>query len=228
MASLSQAKMLGGVGSILVLLSFVPTAGAVLGIVGFILALIAVYTISQVVADRSIFNNMLISVVLNIAGLAVGAVVVFSSITSIIGITGRNPSNVNATNIISAPGFMSAIVGIIVGLVLLWIFFIIGAFFLRKSFNSIAARLNIGMFRTTALIYLIGAILTIILIGFALLFVAEILMVVSFFQIPEVAAAPQVPSIPPPAPSSGSAFCRNCGTSIPPGTAFCPSCGAKQ
>lgn len=228
MASLSQAKMLGGVGSILVLLSFVPTVGVVLGIVGFILALIAVHTISQVVADRSIFNNMLISVVLNIAGLAILGVTVFSSVMSIIGITGRNPSNVNATNIVSAPGFMSAIVSIIVGLVLLWIFFIVGAIFLRKSYNSIAARLNIGMFRTTALIYLIGAFLTIILIGFALLFVAQILMVIAFFQIPETAAAPQPPTMPPPAPTSSSAFCRNCGASIPPGTAFCPSCGAKQ
>ena len=73
MASLSQAKSLGAVGSILVVLTAVPSVGALLGIVGFILMLVAIKNISEVVGDRSIFNNMLVAVGLAIAGIVVGA-----------------------------------------------------------------------------------------------------------------------------------------------------------
>ncbi|MEM2270585.1 MAG: DUF996 domain-containing protein, partial [Nitrososphaerota archaeon] len=70
MASLSQAKAMGGVGSILVLLSFVPSVGFVLGLVGLVLVLIAVKQISDAVNDREIFNNVLIAVILQIVGVA--------------------------------------------------------------------------------------------------------------------------------------------------------------
>ncbi len=58
MASLGQAKSLGGVGAILVLIAgFIPSAGFVVAIIGFILILIAVKYVSEVLADRTIFNN---------------------------------------------------------------------------------------------------------------------------------------------------------------------------
>src|SRR2546427_420670 len=86
MASLGQAKTLGGVGSILVLLSPIPYAGAVLAIVGFIMILIAVKYIADVLGDQKIFNNMIISVVLAIIGIVVGVVVVLSAVYSLIGL----------------------------------------------------------------------------------------------------------------------------------------------
>jgi hypothetical protein len=51
MASLSQAKTYGGIGSLLVLLSPVPSVGWILAIAGFVLTLIAVKNISDVVKD---------------------------------------------------------------------------------------------------------------------------------------------------------------------------------
>ncbi|NIN52834.1 MAG: DUF996 domain-containing protein [Nitrososphaeria archaeon] len=189
MATLAQAKTLGGIGSILVVLSFIPYAGPVLGIVGFVLTLIAVKYISDSIDDKSIFNNMIVAVILGIIGLAIGALVVFASIFRFIGLgflSGEfgpsfQPSELPPGDII---GFIAALA---IGLVLFWIFFLISAIFLRRSYNSIAARLNVGMFRTAALIYLIGAALAIILVGFILIFVAEILQIVAFFSIPEQA-----------------------------------------
>ena len=61
MVSLSDAKTLGGIGSILMLASI---AFGVLWIVGLILVLIAVKYISQVLEDRTVFNNLLISIIL--------------------------------------------------------------------------------------------------------------------------------------------------------------------
>ncbi|MHB8567526.1 MAG: DUF996 domain-containing protein [Nitrososphaerales archaeon] len=233
MGSLSQAKTLGGIGSILLLLTFVPTAGVVLGIVGFILTLIAVKNISDAVVDASIFKNMLISVILSIVGLVVGFLVVFSAIFSLVGLRSLGTSG----TVTPSAGVMAAVISILVGLVVVWIFYFISAFFLRKSYNGIASKLNVGMFRTAGLLYLIGAALTIILVGFILIFVAQILLIVAFFSIPDQRFAPAPPSYsagvapPPPQPmtqSSGSNFCIKCGASLAPGAIFCPSCGEKQ
>jgi len=60
----SEARTLGGVGAILVLLSFVPSIGALLGLVGFVMILFAVKYISDDFKDGTIFNNMLYAVIL--------------------------------------------------------------------------------------------------------------------------------------------------------------------
>ncbi len=194
MGTLAQAKTLGGVGAILILLSLIPSVGAVLGIVGFILVLVAVKYISESLGDKSIFKNMIIAVILAIVGIVVGAVVVFASIFKFIGLGNLSglfmgseffPSTIPPGDIL---GFIASIV---IGLVAVWIFYLISAVFLRKSYNSIAAKLNIGMFKTTALLYLIGAALSIVLVGFILIFIAEILQIVAFFSIPEKPTQPQ-------------------------------------
>jgi uncharacterized membrane protein len=86
MASLGQAKSLGGVGAILVLIGgFLGAPGAILAIVGLILVLVAVKYVSEVLADQTIFNNMIIAVVLSIIGLVALVVKVLSALYSFIG-----------------------------------------------------------------------------------------------------------------------------------------------
>ncbi len=53
-------------------------------------------------------------------------------------------------------------------------------------------------FRTTALIFLIGAALLIIGIGAILIFVAGILQIVAFFSIPDQMPQPAMATAPPP------------------------------
>src|SRR3972149_2509870 len=85
MGTLSQAKTLGGVGSILLLLGIVPFAGPALEIGGFVLMLIAVKYISDTVNNKSIFNNAVISVVAGIAGVVIGVVVGIAGVLSFFG-----------------------------------------------------------------------------------------------------------------------------------------------
>ena len=228
MATLSQAKTLGGVGSLLVLLMVVPTAGIVLAIVGWIMTLIAVKYLSDVLADRSVFNNILIAVILAIIGIVVGGLVVFGSVLSFMGLpnitAGAPPSNV-----------FGLVAGIIAGLAVMWIVFIVAAYFQRKSYSEVARRLNVGMFGTAALIFLIGAALLIVIIGFVLLFIAQILFVVAFFSIPETAIPTGTTGPPPPmppttsgTPSQGTKFCPSCGASLAKDATFCTKCGASQ
>ena len=186
MGTVSQAKTFGGVGSILVILTAIPVAGAVLGIVGFILILVAIKYISEAVSDKSIFNNMLISVVSSIAGVVVAVFVVVGSVLSFIGLgnlAGMNFGPRFNPSTIPVGDWLGFALSILSGLLVLWIAFIVSAVFLRKSYDSVATRLNVGMFRTAALVYLIGAATTIVLVGFILLFIAQILLIVAYFSI---------------------------------------------
>ncbi len=181
MASLSQAKTLGGVGSILVLLGAIPNVGFVLAIVGFILILVAVKNVSGSVNEPSIFNDMIIAVILAIVGLVVFGVIVIVAFFSFFNFRqfGTVTPGTVPTSVLGAIGLL------IVGLVVVWVFYLVSAIFLRRSYERIGMRLNVNMFQTTGLLYLIGAALTIILVGFLILLIAEILQIVAFFSIPE-------------------------------------------
>ncbi len=189
MASLSQAKTLGGVGSILVLLGAIPNVGFVLAIVGFILILVAVKNVSESVNEPGIFNDMIIAVVLSIVGLVVFGVIVIVAFFSFLNFRQFG----TPTPGMVPPGILGAIGLLIVGLVVVWVFYLVSAIFLRRSYERIGMRLNVNMFQTTGLLYLIGAALTIILVGFLILLIAEILQIVAFFSIPEQLP----PSMPP-------------------------------
>jgi uncharacterized membrane protein len=193
MASLGQAKSLGGVGSILVLIGgFIPSAGFVVSIIGFILILIAVKEVSDALADKTIFNNMIIAVVLAIVGMVAFVVAVLGALFSLVGLGGFSSFMPGTA---PSAGFIAVITSIIIGAVIAWVFFLVGSIFLKRSYDAIATRLNIGMFHTTGLLYLIGAALTIVFAGIIIVFIAEILQIVAFFSIPE-----QMPTGPQPMP----------------------------
>jgi uncharacterized membrane protein len=192
MASLGQAKSLGGVGSILVLLGFVPYAGFVLSIVGFILILIAVKYIADVLGDQTIFNNMIVAVVLAIIGIVVGFVVVLSAVYSLIGL---GSIGTYTPGTVPSGGTLALIAAILIGLVIIWVFYLVASIFIKKSYDKVATRLNVGTFHTAGLLYLIGAATAIIFVGFIIVFVAQILQIVAFFSLPE-----QMPMGPQPMP----------------------------
>jgi uncharacterized membrane protein len=184
MPSLNDVKTLGGIGSLLTLLVIVPTAGVVLAIAGLVLVLVAVKYASDILGDPKIFNNMLYAVILGIIGIVVGAVAVVAVVFSAIGLgsmAGSLPGTLPST--VAAGDIVGLIGAILIGLVAIWICFLVSSIFLRRSYTELGRRLNVGLFGTAALIYLIGAALTIILVGFILIFVAEILFIVAFFSI---------------------------------------------
>ncbi len=181
MNSLAQGRTLGGIGSILILLSIVPYAGIVLFIVGFILVLMAVKYISEAAEDKTIFNNMLIAVILAIVGMIAGAAVVVARLFPFF----REFRPMYSPSMFVEPRMYPFFTTLIIALVILWIFYIGSAIFLRKSYTTIASKFNISMFDTVALLYLIGAVLSIVLVGFIVIYVAEILQTVAFFSIVE-------------------------------------------
>jgi uncharacterized membrane protein len=190
--TLSQAKSMGGVGSILVLLSFVPSVGFVLGIVGLVLVLIAVKQISDAVKDREIFNNVLMAVILQVVGIGI---LTFAVLGALLSLFAMAPS-LSAMTPFGSPfdgfGGPGLIFGgevffgiLIVGLIAMWIVLIIAAWFLRKGYERIAVTTKTEMFGTVGRWYFYGALLVIVLVGFIIILIAEILQIVAFFSLPE-------------------------------------------
>lgn len=213
MGRLSDAKTIGGIGSILQIIPFVS-------IIGYIMTLIAVKYISDELHDSSIFTDMIYAVITGIIGVAVGfSIIVF-------GFLAAAPFAVPTAG--ASFGF-AAIFGIIAILAVVWIVLIVSAIFVRRAFEKIAARLNIGTFRTAGTLYLIGALLTIVFIGFVIIFIAFILQIVAFFAIQDVTqGGPAPPMGAPVSASPGMKFCAACGTQMPSTSTFCPKCGARQ
>jgi|YelNatPaOPRAMG01_1025707.scaffolds.fasta_scaffold08322_14 uncharacterized membrane protein len=194
MSSLAQAKALGGIGSILIVLTALPSVGWLVGLIGFILVLVAVKYISDEVRDPSVFNNMLISVLAGIAGIVVGAAFVLAELFTITSIM----SGVGGPGGFEPSSLLGIVGPVMLGLAMIWVAFIVSAVFLKKSYDNIALKLNVGLFRTTALLYLIGAATLIILVGFIVLLVAVILQIVAFFSIQEQPVQPTAPPQPSP------------------------------
>ncbi len=190
MASLSQAKTLGGVGAILALLFWVPAhVGIVLLVVGLVLMLFAVKNIADIVGDQAIFSNMMYSVILAIIGPIIATVVLLAAAASFF-----SAFSGSAPGITTIPsGFWAALGFVILAGVILWVCILVSPVFVKRSYDTIATKLRVDMFRTTGLLFLIGAATLIVLVGFVILFIAAILQIVAFFSIPE-----QLPSQAPP------------------------------
>lgn len=192
MASLSDAKTLGGVGAILVLIPFVS-------IIGWILVLVAVKRVGEVTGDRSIFRNAIYAVLTLIVATIIATLVFLLPLlgAGIIPTEGADPTSPTA--------FFSG--NLLIALALTWILSIVATVFLRKSYNTIASRLQVKRFRTTGTLFLVGAILIIAIVGGIILFVGIIFQILAFFSIPEEVpgAAPAAPPTPPPMPEQAAA-----------------------
>lgn len=190
-ATLKDARLYGGIGSILMLL-FIAPYGYIMALIGLALVTIAIHTISNVTVTPSIFRNYLIFLLLSMAGVAVFAVVGAAAILEVVRLVmeGGDPTSL-----------IEAFIGrIIASWLILIALFTIAAVFLRRSYRSISKALNIGMFSTVGLLYLIGAAALIVFVGAFILIIALILQIIAFFSIPEELPKPAIGIPPPPIP----------------------------
>jgi uncharacterized membrane protein len=161
---------------LLVIGSFVPF----LSLVGIILLLVGLRDLARHYNDNSIFQNALYAVIFGIIGIVAAGVLLLSLFIS------------------GAGAFLGLAAGIIGALIVAFIFYILMALYFRRTFDSLADKSGQGMFRTAGLLLLVGAVLTIIIVGLILIFVAWILATVAFFSMTPTATSQQPPPPPPP------------------------------
>jgi len=194
--TLQSNKTLGGVGALLMVISPFLVSGFTLlaGLVGLILVLIAVKGLSDHYKEPSIFNNSLYGVILSIVGVVVFVAALFvtalSFFTNVLGIelsaALSDPtafSNIDWTEAMILDNLMAHVAALVGSLVILFIFVVVAAIFYRKSLTTLAEKTGVGLFGTAGLLLLIGAVLTIIVIGFLLIWIALILLTAAFFKI---------------------------------------------
>ena len=166
-----QAKVLGGVGGILCLLSMVS---GVIGIVGIILLMIAFKSMADYYGRESIFKNALLALILEIV--AVGVLLAFVGVTSLALLRapprGFHPRAFH----VSLP-----LISIIAGAALIFVFSVVSAVFFRRALDELGEVSGEGLFKTAGLLYLVGAVLTIVFVGMIVIWIAFLLIGIAFF-----------------------------------------------
>ncbi len=215
--SLESNKILGGVGALLMVLSILGVLGVpytlFLLVVGAILVLIALKGFADHYQDGGIFNNALYGfITVMVGGVAVIAVLVILLSPLIAELTGMeldvgNPMAMQQFIRQFVVEHLQQILGAFLGAYLLLVISVIvsGVLF-RKSLNALSTRSGEKMFGTAGMVWLIGAVLTIVLIGLIVIWISWILLAVGFFSLktaqapvqPAVVQPPQPPQPPPP------------------------------
>jgi uncharacterized membrane protein len=175
--NLEYSKTLAGEGSILLLLSIVPYAGWVLGIIGVVLLLRGTKELSNYYQDETIYQNSLTGVKFYIIALiAVGAAVA----AMLIGI-GSATGFKFTTGFVPTAGLGAGLAAFLVGLVVAFVFYLLATSHLRRTFNTLAQKSGEKSFITAGDLLRWGAILTIVLVGLILIFIAWIFATIGFF-----------------------------------------------
>ena len=196
--SIETSKILGGIGALLMFVGILPYVNffGAIEIIGLILVMIALYNLGRYYSEPGIFNNALYGIIMGIVGGVISVVVVIVTVltsltdflytifpdwngewTALSGLT-PNPSNISLDSIVPF------IVGIFIVLIILWVFAIIAAFFIRRSFGTLSEKSSIGLFSTAGLLILIGAVLIVLFgIGLILIWISALLLAIAFFQL---------------------------------------------
>ncbi len=188
MSLLNNAKIIGGVGALLTLIGIlIPSFGFFISIVGFILVFVAVKYISDEVKDKSIFNNFLYFFITVIIAVVVAAAILIITFVESGGMTFINElQNLAYSDPIAIWDTIQPLfTGVIATLVIFWILMIISIIFLRKSYDKIAEYTKVKWFSTAGLIFLIGAVTLIILIGFIIILIGIIIEIIAYFNLPD-------------------------------------------
>ncbi|WP_297071174.1 DUF996 domain-containing protein [Thermococcus sp.] len=132
-----------------------------LGFVGFILKLVGVKRISDATGNGEIFSKYLWAAVLAI----IASVLMLAAMLS--GMSSGHMLGIGMVAVVAA------------------IIMIVAAYFMKQSYDLVARETGVKMFSTVALLYIIGAILTVIMIGVFIILIAAILEIVAFFSLPD-------------------------------------------
>ena len=166
-------------------------------IIGFILVLIALKSFADHYNDAGIFNNALYGFITAIVGivLAVGAFIATAlAVVADLGIidwTNAAEWTALVSEETALYSLLTLLGGVIIAFVVLFAFAILTALLYRKSLGILASKSGVGLFGTAGLLLLVGAVLTIIVVGFLLIWISFLLIAIAFFSMKPTAVEPQ-------------------------------------
>jgi uncharacterized membrane protein len=186
---IQTSRLLGIIGALFMVIGILPSVGWLLMILGIVFVLIALNGYGDAYKDGSIIHNTVYTIVFEIIGVVVFiGVVIYGAMGFLASLGIKNISDlqswqqinwqqaVNTTNILPFVG------AIVLGLVILFAFTVLASLYFKKAMNALSTKTGVKLFRTTGTVFFIGALLTIILIGLIIIWVAFILMMISFYE----------------------------------------------
>lgn len=171
------SKTLAGEGSLLLLLSLVPYAGWILGIIGVILLLRGMKELSYYYQDEQIYKDALTGVKFYIIAIVAAAVAIAAMAIGIGSATGFT----FASDFVPTLGLGVGAIAFFGGLITAFVFYLLATRHLRNTFNTLAEKSGEASFTTAGTLLWWGAILTIVLVGLILIFISWIFATVGFF-----------------------------------------------
>lgn len=168
------SKTLAIEGSIMVLLALIPYVGWVLGIIGVVLLLRSMKEFSNYYQDETIYRNSFTGVKYYVVAIVAVAVAIAAIVVGV-----WTATRFTADFVFTA-GFGVGLIAFLAGLVVAFVFFVLASWHLKRTFNTFADKTGEDSFRTAGNLLWIGSILTIVLIGLLLIFVAWIFVVIGF------------------------------------------------
>jgi uncharacterized membrane protein len=201
------------IGGIIALYGVIGILG-LLSFVGLVLFIIAMYQLSRYYNEPNIFNNILYALIISIIGGAVVIATYFAFIISLI-------TNFAVTQ--QPPTFFTQLIAILIMATVALSIGIINGILHMRAFNRLAEKSGVDSFRTTGLLYIIGSLLSVVGVGFIIVWIAWIFALMGFNRLrpasPHVISAQQS-SI----HMAQTKFCPNCRTENLPNALYCKFC----
>lgn len=178
MKAVGNEKIFGGLGSILVALSFVPYFGWIAGVAGAVLLFIAFHKYSDIFGNKDIFKKFLTGFLISLSGIIVSFIFgVFSFIP-------MSMSAIYGVGEFISFGLGMFGIGIIFAMIVFYIINIFAANYYRHCFNLMAEYTNINHFKLAGTFVFWGSVGLIVFgLGAIAIFIGIILLAVAFFSI---------------------------------------------
>ncbi len=199
------SRNLGGLGAILMFVGIFPyiSVYGITELLGAILVLIATKGFADYYREAGIFNNALYAIISGIVGAVAFVGIMFVALIDFLTelgislgvgtisdwtaqVSAIDWQNIAVSTVLKFVGF------ILLDIVVLFVFFLIAAILLKKSFNLLSTNSGVRLFRTIGTVLLIGAALTIVFgFGLIIVWISSLLVAVAFFQLKPM--SPQSP-----------------------------------
>jgi uncharacterized membrane protein len=182
-------RLLGIIGALLMILVVVPTVGGFFMLIGIIFVLVALKGYGDAYKESSIFHNTLYTIVFEIIGAVVCVGIVIYGAMGFLASLGVNSlvdlrswTQIDWEHAINISNILPFVGAIIVGLVILFAFTVLASLYFKKAMNTLSGKTGVKLFHTTGTVFFVGALLTIILVGLIVIWVAFILLMISFYE----------------------------------------------
>ena len=133
--------------------------------------------LSNYYQDEEIYKNSLTGVKFYIVALVAAGVAIASLVIGVGSATGFT----FATGFVPTVGFGVGLIAFFAGLIVAFVFYILAASHLRRTFNTLAQKSGEASFTTAGNLLWWGSILSIILVGLVLILIAWIFATIGFF-----------------------------------------------